>query len=312
MTRTHGDQGRGEPGQEGVWRERARAKVNLSLHVLAREEGGYHQIETVFQALELADVVSVALRREPGVRLTVEGVPPGSLGPERENLATRAARAYLEALDPEGWEEVGVRLHLKKRIPHGAGLGGGSSDAAAVLRGLDVLHERALGLSRLVRLGATLGADVAFFVLDTPRALGWGRGDRLLPLPALPPREVVLAIPPEGIATPWAYRLLAEQRRREARESAGGGVVSLEDLDDWEAVAAGATNAFQEVLEPVRPELARLRGLLQEAGAAPALLSGSGSAVFGVFAEAEGAEAAAARVEGAEPTARVIRTRTVG
>jgi 4-diphosphocytidyl-2-C-methyl-D-erythritol kinase len=304
--------GRGAGGDEGVWRDRAPAKVNLSLRVLAREEGGYHQIETVFQSLELADRVSVALRREPGVRLTVGGVAPGALGPERENLAVRAARAYLEALDPEGWEEVGVRLHLEKRIPHGAGLGGGSSDAAAVLRGLDALHDRALGLSRLVQLGATLGADVAFFVLDTARALGWGRGDRLLPLPALPPREVVLAIPPEGVATPWAYRLLAEHRRREARESAGGGVVSLEDLEDWDAVAAGAANAFQEVLEPVRPELARLRRLLQGAGAAPALLTGSGSAVFGVFSEAAAAEAAAAEVEEEEPTSRVIRTRTVG
>lgn len=312
MTESEGGNGRGVEGDAAVWRDRARAKVNLSLRVLAREEGGYHQIETVFQALELADEVSVALRREPGVRLTVDGVAPGALGPEGDNLAVRAARAYLEALDPEGWEEVGVRLHLEKRIPHGAGLGGGSSDAAAVLRGVDALHERALGLSRLVQLGAALGADVAFFVLDTPRALGWGRGDRLLPLPALLPREVVLAIPPEGIATPWAYRLLAEHRRHQERESAGGGVVSLEDLEDWDAVAAGAANAFQEVLEPVRAELAVLRGILEAAGAAPALLSGSGSAVFGVFAEADAAAAAAAEIEEREPTARVIRTRTVG
>lgn len=299
-------------GRDVRWTGRAPAKVNLSLRVLAREEGGYHQIETVFQALELADEVTIVLTDEPGVRLRLDGVGPGALGPERENLAVRAARAYLEALDPDGWEESGVRIRLVKRIPHGSGLGGGSSDAAAVLRGMEELHDRTLGLSRLVSIGASLGADVAFFVLDTPRALGWGRGDRLLPLPPLPSREVVIARPQQPIATPWAYRTLAEQRAREGRDRAGGAVVSLEDLESWDEVAARAENAFQGALEPVRPELGVLRRTLLEAGAAPALLSGSGSAVFGVFDEASKADAGESAVRDALRAVRTLRTRTVG
>jgi len=314
--------------KQRAWKGRAPAKVNLLLRVLAREAGGHHQIETVFQALELADQLRIVLGRPsetgsprdfgsalPRIALEVEGVGADTLGPPEENLAVRAARLYSDALgDGRGpaTPVSEIRVRLTKRIPHGAGLGGGSSDAAAVLRGLDQLHGGALGRDRLVELGGQLGADVAFFVLDAPRALGWGRGHRLLPLGALPRRPVLLALPPESIATPWAYGALAEHREREGVGAAGGAVLDHADLDSWEGMARLAGNAFQPVLEPLRPELAHIRRLLEEAGARPALLSGSGSAVFGLFRRESELREAEEALEGGAADVQVIRTATVG
>lgn len=305
----------GEPDRKR-WSGPAPAKVNLFLRLLAREEGGYHQIETLFQALELADEVSLEARSEAGIRLEVEGVAPGALGPDEHNLAVRAARAYLKVVNPEGWRTAGLRIALSKRIPHGAGLGGGSSDAAAVLRGLDAMWGNALGLPRLVRLGASLGADVPFFVSGASRALAWGRGDRLLALAPLPSRPVVVAVPREGMPTERAYGLLAAARSAQTATSegdsrrAGGTMWSLDDLGQWEGVIAGAENAFEEVVEGEHPEVARLRKALSEAGASLVLLAGSGSAVFGVFPDEVAAEGGEVRIAEAAPRSRVIRTRT--
>ena len=336
-----------------VWEGKAPAKVNLTLRVLAREAGGFHQIETIFQALELADELRIELADElrieleerpgdggtepPRIELEMEGVGADALGRTKENLAVRAARLYCEALvgaARNGWSEstaaarvrppvggpdtVGgegegrpdIRIHLAKRIPHGAGLGGGSSDAAAVLRGLDELYSGALGRERLVKLGAELGADVAFFVLHTPRALAWGRGDRLQPLPALPRRPVLLALPPDPIGTPWAYRMLAEYRKAEGEGAAGGAVLEPSVLETWEGMAGLAENAFQAALEPLRPELAGMRRTLEKSGAEPALLSGSGSAVFGVFSGEAAARAAEEALREAVPGLLILRTAT--
>jgi 4-diphosphocytidyl-2-C-methyl-D-erythritol kinase len=295
-----------------VWRGSAPAKVNLFLRVLAREETGYHQIETLFQALELSDEVAVERMRDSGIELEVEGVAPGTLGPDDENLAVRAARAYLEILPEDRSVEGGWRIRLRKRIPHGAGLGGGSSDAAAVLRGMDALQGDRMGTEGLVGIGASLGADVGFFVLDRARALAWGRGDRLLPLEALPPREIVLALPPFRIDTGWAYRTLAERREATGAQGPGGGIFLPDRLQSWDAAAAWAENAFQAALAPAHPELARLVDALTRAGAEMALLSGSGSAVFGIFPGAEAADRAAASLEVSGTADRVIRTRTRG
>lgn len=349
------------------WAGRAPAKVNVALRVLAREAGGHHQIETIFQALELADEVELALRSDGQVVLELEGVPEGELGPDDENLAVRAARAFLRAVreeDPGGTrpgvrgregEEArpgsgmvgagasgpGVDIRLVKRIPHGAGLGGGSSDAAAVLRGMNEAAGAPLERDRLLALGGELGADVPFFLSGAVRALAWGRGDRLLPLPPLPPRDIVLAVPSEPVATAWAYGVLAEHREKEGAGAApaalldevlrGGGTESREgagsgpagDAPDvasggwkgeaaWERAARLAVNDFEEALFPHRPELAKLKAELLRLGARPALLAGSGSAVFGVFPESSLAEEAAVALEAVLPSVRVIRTRTLG
>lgn len=297
------------------WDGKARAKVNLMLRILAREEDGFHQIETEFQTLELADEVTVELSGSDGISLEVSGVPKGDLGEVDDNLAVRAARIWLQSYSetqgaPGADDLPGVRIRLHKTIPHGAGLGGGSSDAAAVLRGLDHLHGNPLGRARLVEIGSRLGSDVPFFVLDESRALGWGRGDRLLPLPSLPPRPVLVALPPFRISTPRAYRTLAGQREQEGVGWAGGRLLEPDGLNGWLQVHERSGNDFEAALERLHPELLGIRQVLDAFGARPARLSGSGSAVFGIF-ETEGQlEQAWSELRAVLPEARVIPTWT--
>lgn len=285
----------------------APAKVNLFLRVLAREASGYHGIETLFAGLALHDTVRLGENGGPGVTLRVESQE--DLGPVERNLAVRAARAYRRRAGLE--RAPGVELGLEKRIPVGAGLGGGSSDAAAVLRGLDRIHDGRLGPDALLDLAAELGSDVPFFVGSSPLALGWGRGGRLLSLPPLPERPVVLVIPPFRISSASAYQRL--DRERSDGEEAGGRARLLDrrDLSSWDGVAAHAANDFEALLFETHPEVRRIRTLLEDAGARPALLSGSGSAVFGVFRREEEANEAAAGIREAGTGAGVIRTRTL-
>lgn len=149
----------------------AHAKVNLFLRILARETGGYHQIETAFALLDLADDLE-AVRTPAGVTIDVRDA---DVGPADQNLAVRGARAILEATG----NRFGVALTLTKRIPARAGLGGGSSDAAAALHAVNALAGNAVPRQELLHLAARLGADVAFFASGMPLALAWGRGERL-------------------------------------------------------------------------------------------------------------------------------------
>jgi len=271
-----------------VARVAAQAKVNLLLRVLAREESGFHSIETVFLRLTLADDVVVRVGDQVHERSLDCGggaVPSDGLGPTESNLAYRAACAYADAT---GWPGK-FAIELTKEIPVGAGLGGGSADAGAVLRALDALSPAPLG-RRLAEVGGKLGADVPFMTLDSPMALAWGRGDRLLPLQVLAARRVVIVIPSFRVPTKEAYAWLANDRGIYESRSA---VLSPADLDTWEGVAAVAQNEFEPVVSRRHPEIPGYVESLRSSGALPAMLSGSGSAVFGVFATFEGAEAAA-------------------
>src|SRR5207244_1673946 len=172
------------------------AKLNLLLRILAREApAGYHQIETAFALLELADELMVT-RTASGVALTVQGP---DLGPPEQNLAVRAARAVLEATG----HKFGGGLRRPKRIPVRSGLGGGSGDAAAALHAVNTLAGTAVPRHELLHVATRLGADVAFFASGAPAALAWGRGERLFRLPAPPaaPALVALTLPPIAVAT---------------------------------------------------------------------------------------------------------------
>jgi 4-diphosphocytidyl-2-C-methyl-D-erythritol kinase len=277
----------------------APAKVNLFLRILAREDSGYHQLETLFCTLELADTLTV----RPGggdIELTVGGA---DLGDARGNLVYRAADAYFAAagLPPR------VRIALQKRIPHGAGLGGGSSDAATTLRLLDTLHDGLLGTERLLRIAITLGADVPFFVAGAPCALAWGRGERLLALPPPERRPVVIVVPDTPISTPHAYAELA-RRRRPGAASPAPSCMHPAELRDWSGIARRARNDFEAVAFEAVPGLRAARTRLGQHGAELVLLSGSGSAMFAVFAEPRAAATAAADCRGAFPGWRVIET----
>ncbi|MGH7541852.1 MAG: hypothetical protein ACRELC_12715, partial [Gemmatimonadota bacterium] len=172
----------------------ARAKVNLRLLVFERDETGYHGLETIFARLDLHDRVRVEPASE-GISLEVTGEAAAGVPTGAENLCWRAARAYLE-VSPHG--PGGARIRLDKRVPAGAGLGGGSADAAAVLRALDRASRCPLGERGLLRLAGELGSDVPFALLDVPMALGWERGRRLLPLQPPRPLPGLVVVPPFG------------------------------------------------------------------------------------------------------------------
>ncbi len=277
----------------------AQAKVNLVLHVLAREASGYHSIETVFQRLELADGVAVRITTGRSLDCSGPAMPATGLGPTEQNLAFRAAVAYADAT---GWPG-GFAIELVKHIPAGAGLGGGSADAGAVLRALDALAPQPLGPD-LITLAVGLGADVPFMAIDRPIALGWGRGERLLPLTALESRSMVILTPDFPIATADAYRWLASDRGDYVPSSR---LIDPVALESWEGVATIASNDFQRVAAERHAVIDELVGAQKAAGARVALLAGSGSSVFGVFDVASSANALAQR---AGARARAIVTRT--
>ena len=253
----------------------AQAKINLLLRVLGRETSGYHSIETVFLRLDLGDDVRV--RIVPGRSLDCAGpaIPALGLGPTERNLAYRAAVGYAEAT---GWPN-GFAIEIDKRVPVGGGLGGGSADAGAVLRSLDALAPNPLG-PRLVELAAPLGADVAFMTIESPMALAWGRGERLLPLHALDPRPVALVVPDFAIATADAYAWLSADRGSYVPIAT---VIEPGSLAAWESLALIATNDFERVVAARHPIVAELVDELASRDAILSMLSGSGSAVFGVF-----------------------------
>jgi 4-diphosphocytidyl-2-C-methyl-D-erythritol kinase len=271
--------------------------VNLFLDVGGRRDDGFHEIDTLFQAVSLWDLVYVR-SASAGVALAVHGP---DLGPPEENLAVRAAHVFLSETGASG----GVRLELSKGIPAGAGLGGGSSDAAAVLRGMNALWGGPIEPARLKELGASLGSDVAFFLGGSVLARGTGRGDVLLPLPALPPADLVVVLPPVHVATGDAYAAL--DRSGPAAPASGRGALSL--AAGWADVRAMARNDFEAVVAGRHPEVRRSLGALRVAGGRPTLLSGSGSACFGLFDGEASAREVAGRLQAELGwPARAVRT----
>ena len=276
----------------------AQAKVNLLLRVLGRETSGYHQIETVFQRIDLADEVTVRTSGSGrSVDCTGDVIPDGGLGAPEQNLAYRAAVAYQEAAN---WPD-GFAIEIVKRIPVGGGLGGGSADAGAVLRILDAIAPRPMGV-RVLELAARVGADVPFMATETPVACAWGRGERMLGLTPLPRRKVQLIVPPFGISTADAYRWLSESR---GVYEPVGFLLPAAALLSWPEVDEVAENQFEELVEARHPEIAGYRKALERSGAKIAMLAGSGSTVFGVFED--GARGVMASDLG---EARLIETRT--
>jgi len=266
----------------------APAKVNLRLAILAREASGYHSLESLFCAISLADLLTVR-RGDPGVALTVEGSV--ETGPPERNLAVRAAHRFYDELG----EPPAVAIHLVKRIPSAAGLGGGSSDAAATLRALNALHGEPFDRAALLRMAIELGSDVPFFVCGGPLALGWGRGERLLSLPPLPERAVLVAHPGIAMPTPEAFAAIAARRGPTPPPRAFA--LDAADLGDWGAVERLALNDFGEVVAERIPVLHGALSVMHGAGARIALLAGSGGSVFGVFHTGDERDAARERVE---------------
>ncbi|HWP34973.1 MAG TPA: 4-(cytidine 5'-diphospho)-2-C-methyl-D-erythritol kinase [Thermodesulfobacteriota bacterium] len=273
------------------------AKVNLTLEVLGRRADGYHEIRSVMVPISLADELVLRAAAEPGVHLTVEGadLPTGP-----DNLVHRAATLFFEALaegrgpgGPAGRSRPGgapgVAIHLVKRIPVGAGLGGGSSDAAATLRGLARLFGVDLGEAALAALARRLGADVPFF-LETRPALASGIGERLAPLPPLPPLWMVLLNPGFPVSTAWAYREFDALAGEDGRLTPPGDQGTIDRFLEGPAAAASALrNDLERATLRAYPVVAELKAALVASGALGALMAGSGPTVFGIFVDEQAA-----------------------
>ncbi len=281
----------------------APAKVNLSLEVTGLLPGGYHELDTVFTWLEVEDSLEVHVAGATELTIDDRIGCRDQVGADEDNLVLRALRrleTYVE-------RELPTRLRLVKRIPAGGGLGGGSADAAATLLGVARAHRLPLQKSELLGLAAELGADVAFG-LGGGTARGRGRGEILSPLPAPPDLPVLLLIPPFPMGTPEVYRCwdaLPPESRRPARGCTERLRAALE---------AGDVRSFQEVLandllpaaQSLRPELADLRQRMLDAGCSAAMLTGSGSTLFGLLPLDGDPAPVAARLEG---LGRVLCTR---
>jgi 4-diphosphocytidyl-2-C-methyl-D-erythritol kinase len=249
------------------------AKVNLLLRVLGREVDGYHSIETVFCRAGLSDTL-VVTRTERSIALDVSGA---HVGPPEENLAWRAADAVLAATG----RRFGVAMQLTKRIPAGGGLGGGSSDAAQALLAVNQLAGNAVPQSELLQMATRLGADVPYFVSGAPLALGWGHGDRLLSLPALPPMPALLLVPDVAIPTGDAYAWVDEVRAG----SSPRGSVTLDGsvLGNWSDLARISGNDFESAVFGRFPALRAAFEALALSRPFFVRMSGSGSTLFAVY-----------------------------
>jgi 4-diphosphocytidyl-2-C-methyl-D-erythritol kinase len=251
------------------------AKINLCLDVLGKRPDGYHELRTIFQTISLRDTLSLDWKSSGGIDLGIAGNASLSAESPQSNLVYRA----LDALCRELGIRRGIRAQLHKRIPAGRGLGGGSSDAAAALLGLLRLADRKIPFERLIEIGGSLGADVAFFLFGG-RAVGVGRGSEIYPLPDVPRRDL-LVISPGGISVPTrdAYAWL---RRGLTKAPAPSRLVRFCALC-WSPQEAALSNDFEAAVFRRHPRLGRIKRELLRHGAVDAALAGSGSAVFGVF-----------------------------
>lgn len=256
----------------------APGKVNFGLRILGRRADGYHRLESLFLPIDLADTLRLALRDEPGIAFALAGDCAG-VPADARNLAARAAEAFLAAAGHPG----GVALELVKRLPAPGGLGGGSSDAAAVLRGLAALLPGRVPPERLHALALALGADVPFFLEPRPALVG-GIGDEIEPVPGLPSLPLLLAHPGVPLATRDVYA--AYDARVDSLTPAEPGP-SIRALLAVPAEARALPSLVGNDLEPaaarLRPVLAELRKEIEATGASAVGMSGSGPALFGVF-----------------------------
>ena len=268
-------------------RLRALAKLNLDLRVLGVRADGYHELRTIFQTISLAD--SIDLSFTPARLTAISLDDPLDI---RDNLIARAARLAMDAMRVTGR----VEIRLTKRIPMGAGLGGGSSDAAAILLALPVLAGRIIELAQLIEMAQHLGSDVPFFLLGG-RAAAIGRGTELFPLPDSPARYGVLIDPGIHVSTVEAYRLLGASLTSGLQQNKIGGFQS----QMWGQGCPGTcANDFEAVVFKQYPRLGAIKRKLIRSGASPAMMTGSGSALFGLYEDRAQAAHAAEWFEGTD------------
>ncbi|XCN73153.1 MAG: 4-(cytidine 5'-diphospho)-2-C-methyl-D-erythritol kinase [Candidatus Electrothrix aestuarii] len=273
---------------------RAPAKINLTLKILGKREDGYHELETLMQKVSLFDELELSLTSDPGITIHCSNYSNADLPEDKDNIAVRAAQLFLQETNNSS---QGVNIVLKKNIPIAAGLGGGSSNAAAVINGLDQLMNTNCPAEQRVEMGVRIGADVPLFVYDFPAALARGIGERLLPVPSLSAFQVLLVNPGILVSTKWAFEafsatakritLTAEKKTftlpcsKNCRQKIASDKGQSQDFifpDDLH-------NDLELVTAERHPIIQNLKDRLLTNGAAGAMMSGSGSTVFGLFHE---------------------------
>ena len=256
---------------------KAPAKINYLLNVIRRRPDGYHDLRMVMQRVDLCDYISITLQDSPDIKVTCgkKGVPDGP-----GNIAWKAARIMLDIADAK----QGAAIEITKNIPVAAGLGGGSSDAATVLMGMNELLELKLSDQRLMEIGVKLGADVPFFIFKKT-ALAEGIGEKLTAMPDMPKAWILLVNPGVHVSTAWVYRTLQLTNSGELNRLPQL-FASVEDL------CSIFSNDLETVTIPAFPVINEIKQNLLRLGAVASLMSGSGPTVFGLFRDLPGAEQA--------------------
>jgi len=265
----------------------APAKVNLNLHITGKRDDGYHTLLTRMQKLDLCDLLELEITDAAGIELRciADGVPA-----DDTNLAAQAAARFLERCGRI--TDTGVRITLTKNIPVGAGLGGGSSDAGAVLKGINTLLDEPLSYADLLDIGTALGADVPFFVSNHAAVFATGIGDKLEQAASADHYHYLLVNPGFPVNTKWVYdnyRLTKKNNKFILRGS--------QNIKGQLFAAVQLHNDLERVTLTRYPVLSEIKAALEEAGAAGSLMSGSGPTVFGLFADRETGERARWRLE---------------
>ena len=271
---------------------KAFAKLNLALDVLSRLEDGYHAMRMVMQSVELHDDVYIVLRDDGVVFASVDDP---QLPTDDGNIVVRAAKLFFQYT---GQTQLGAEIHLTKRIPVCAGMGGGSSDGAAVLRGLNELTGAGLSRQQLQDLGFRIGADVPFCIAGGTQ-LAEGKGERLTILPAMLACNVVVCKPHFSIATPTLFQKIDDQPLQHHPDI--DGMIRALTVGELAGIASRLANVFEEVLPEKFEEIHQIRHALVDAGAIGAVMTGTGSAVFGLFDNVTVAQSAYKRLSAQYP-----------
>lgn len=269
-------------------RERAYAKINIGLDVLRRRPDGYHEVKMIMQTVDIYDDLFLEKTSEPGIRLQTDNE---ELPTNRDNLIYRAAALLME--DKKMTE--GVKITLTKRIPIAAGMAGGSSDAAAAMRGLNVLFDMGYSVEDLQRLGVKLGADIPYCIVGGTM-LSEGIGEILTPLPAPPNVNLVVAKPDINVSTAFVYGNLHVERLQEHPDI--DGMVQALSRGDLQGICDRMGNVLETVTVREYPVIEEIKQVMRKKGALNALMSGSGPTVFGFFADSKLAETAAQAIAG--------------
>lgn len=264
----------------------AYAKINLSLDITGVREDGYHTLDTVMQSVSLYDTVRLQRRAQPGIVLKTD---LDYLPVNEKNTAYRAAQLFLQAI---GQESSGVEIEIEKRIPSRAGMGGGSADAAAVLHGLNELFSAGLTTEQLMKIGEKIGADVPFCVMGGACRCT-GIGEICEPVTPLPDCFLVICKPPAGMSTPRAYALIDEQPQ--VRTQGTEKVLSALKSGDLRQIGKAISNRFDDAMRLM--QVRDIKRQMLTCGATGALMTGSGSAVYGIFTDETAATACANLLE---------------